>query len=94
MGYFSVGNGATAPVGCNDSTCYPTPVTIAGLTNVDQISGGLLAGLALRGQEVVGWGRNTYATLGHPRNTNGDVACPSEAADTCNGTPVQVTDLP
>lgn len=94
MGYLSVSTGASAPSTCNDGTCFPAPTTIPGLTNVDQISAGLLTGFALRGQDVVAWGRNTYATLGHPANTNGDAPCPEVPADLCNGTPVKVTDLP
>ncbi len=61
---------------CTNFDCKQAPATNASLAGAKHVSLRYESGLALMPNgDVLGWGINDYAQLGHAPNTNGDVTC-------------------
>jgi alpha-tubulin suppressor-like RCC1 family protein len=95
--YGMVGNGVFANGACplaNGQQCENTPVKLAALSSVVQVSSGMFNAAAItQDGKLWMWGSNYFASLGHTPDVAVDGMCPGSTI-ACSPTPKVVTVVP
>lgn len=93
-GHGQLAQGNYAGSVCPSWNCESSAKNVLALTDIAQLSLNQLTGIALKKDgNVLTWGNNDVAQLGHAPSTNGDTTC-GAGSGSCNPTPAILTDQP